>query len=138
MSESGKCLCGAVTFTAENVDTHVHACHCSMCRGWTGGPMLAASVGSIEFGGGEHISRYASSAWAERGFCSQCGSSLFYRLVEPNMYIVATGCFENAQQFSLAGEIYIDEKPAGYDFAGDHPRMTGEEFMASINPPGGD
>ena len=31
-----------------------------------------------------------------------------------------------------SGEIYIDEKPGGYDFAGEHPRLTGEEFMQSI------
>ncbi len=132
MSETGKCLCGAVKFTAEDIDTHVHACHCSMCRGWTGGPMLAASVGSVEFFGDSNIKRYASSEWAERGFCAQCGSSLFYHLKEPNMYIMATGCFDNAEQFSLAGEIFIDEKPSSYDFAGDHPRLTGEEFLASM------
>ncbi len=133
MSESaGKCLCGAVTYTAREVDKHVHACHCSMCRGWTGGPMLAASVGSIEFDGEEHIKRYQSSEWAERGFCSRCGSSLFYYLKPQDMYIVATGTFDDAEQFKLEGEIYVDEKPSGYDFAGDHPRMTGEEFMASM------
>ncbi|NOX50905.1 MAG: GFA family protein, partial [Gammaproteobacteria bacterium] len=119
-------------FTAEDIDTHVHACHCSMCRGWTGGPMLAASVGSVEFSGESNIKRYASSEWAERGFCAQCGSSLFYHLKEPNMYIMATGCFDNAEQFSLAGEIFIDEKPSSYNFAGDHSRLTGEEFLASM------
>jgi len=32
----------------------------------------------------------------------------------------------------LAGEIFIDDKPHVYDLAGDHPRMTGAEFMASL------
>ena len=132
MSVTGKCLCGAVKFSAEEIDPHVHACHCSMCRGWTGGPMLGASVGSISFAGEEHIKRYASSDWAERGFCSECGSSLFYHLKEPGMYIMATGCFDDAELFSLAGEIYVDEKPSGYNFAGDHSRLTGAEFMASV------
>ncbi len=132
MSATGKCLCGAVTFTAEGVEPHVHACHCSMCRNWTGGPMQAAQVGSVAFAGAEHIKRFASSEWAERGFCSECGSSLFYRLKEPEMYLMATGIFDDVDQFKLVGEIYIDEKPAGYDFAGDHPRVTGEEFLASM------
>ena len=132
MSASGKCLCGAVTFVAEEVDAHVHACHCSMCRNWTGGPMLAASVGSVTFSGEETLKRYASSAWAERGFCGNCGTSLFYFLKEPPMYIMASGCFDDPEQFVLAGEIYIDEKPAGYAFAGEHPRQTGAEFLASM------
>lgn len=132
MSESGKCLCGAVTFEAEDIDTHVHACHCNMCRGWTGGPMQAAQVGKIKFTGEENITRYASSEWAERGFCSRCGSNLFYYLIPQSMYLMATGTFDNADQFELAGEIFIDEKPTGYEFAGDHPRLTGAEFMASM------
>ena len=94
--------------------------------------MQAAEVGSVAFSGAEHIKRFASSEWAERGFCSECGSSLFYRLKEPEMYLMATGTFDDVDQFKLVGEIYIDEKPAGYDFAGDHPRVTGEEFLASM------
>lgn len=136
MSATGHCLCGAVTFTAQEVDTHVHACHCSTCRNWTGGPMQAAQVGSVSFQGEDKIKCFASSEWAERGFCGECGTSLFYRLKEPEMYMMATGCFDDAEQFSLAGEIYIDEKPGGYDFAGEHPRMTGAEFMASLGMDG--
>gem|GEM_PF-3899114 len=26
----------------------------------------------------------------------------------------------------------MDEKPTGYDFTGEHPRLTGEQFMASL------
>ena len=130
MSHSGKCLCGAVTFSAEGLDPHVHACHCNMCRKFTGGPMLSVSVERIEFQG--EVGRYASSEWAERGFCAQCGSSLFYRLLEPETYIVATGALDDPELFTLSGEIFVDEKPSGYSFAGDHPRLTGEEFMASL------
>ena len=86
MTATGRCLCGTVNFEAENVDTHVHGCHCSMCRNWSGGPVLAANAGSVVFGGSEHIGRYDSSEWAERGFCSRCGSNLFYRLKEPDQY----------------------------------------------------
>ena len=135
MSATGRCLCGAVTFTAEDVETHVHACHCAMCRNWTGGPMLAAQVGRVRFSGESNIKTYASSEWAERGFCAECGSTLFYRLKQPEMYMMATGAFDDAEQFSLAGEIFVDEKPSSYDFAGEHPRMTGAEFMASIGAP---
>jgi hypothetical protein len=132
MTATGKCLCGAVTFEAEGVNPHVHGCHCSMCRGWSGGPLLAAEVGSVEFTGESSIRRYQSSAWAERGFCGECGSNLFYRLKEADRYIMCTGAFDDQTLFKLVGEIYVDEKPPGYDFAGDHPRQTGEEFMASL------
>lgn len=132
MTATGKCLCGAVRFEANGLETQIHSCHCSMCRRWSGGPLLAASVGSIRFEGEDKITRYSSSAWAERGFCSQCGSNLFYRLKEADRYVICMGTFDDESAFELVGEIYIDEKPQGYAFAGDHPRQTGEEFLASL------
>lgn len=99
---------------------------------------MAAAVGSVEFSGAEHLKVYESSAWAERGFCQECGTNLFYRLKESGEHIMSMGCFDDAEQFSLVGEIYVDEKPNGYDFAGDHPRQTGEEFLASIGAPSPD
>jgi len=132
MRATGRCLCGAVTFSADDVKSDIHSCHCSMCRRWNGGPAFAAGVGEVTFEGAEHLARYESSAWAERGFCSRCGTHLFYRLKEADHYIMWMGAFDDQTQFKLAGEIYIDEKPPVYDFAGDHPRLTGDEFMASL------
>ncbi|NNL85716.1 MAG: GFA family protein [Myxococcales bacterium] len=129
---TGKCLCGAVTFTAEDVDPHVHACHCDMCRRWSGGPGMAIYVGSIAFSGEENITAYASSAWAERGFCRICGSNLFYRVKEPNRWVLWSGTLDDPSALELAGEIYIDEKPDFYAFAGERKRLTGAEFLKSI------
>ena len=47
-------------------------------------------------------------------------------------YVMSLGAFDDSADLKLEGEIYIDEKPPGYDFAGDHSRMTGAEFLASI------
>lgn len=134
-TQTGQCLCGAVTFSAENVEQHIHACHCSMCRKWSGSPAMAAGVGSVSFNGEDSITRYDSSEWAERGFCKQCGTNLFYHFKDAGQYIMWTGAFDDPSAFTLTGEIYIDEKPQGYDFAGDHPRLTGAEFMASMGVP---
>jgi hypothetical protein len=132
MRAEGRCLCSAVTFVAEGVATELHVCHCSMCRRWVGGPSLSTEARSVTFRGEENIQRYSSSAWAERAFCKHCGSSLFYRLKETNQYILNMGSFDEQQLFEIGGEIYVDDKPAGYEFAGVHPRLTGEEFLASL------
>lgn len=140
MDMKGKCLCGAVSFTAGNVDTEVHAGHCSMCRSWTGGPLLSVSVQSMHFDDDADLVRYKSSAWAERGFCRKCGSNLFYCVSASGLYVVGMGAFEDQSPFHLASEIYVDEKPGSYAFAGEHPRLTGAEFLASIGlgpPPAG-
>lgn len=133
MSETGRCLCGAVSYVAEGVKTKMHVCHCGMCRRWSGGPAFAASVKSVAFEGVESLGRYDSSAWAERGFCKRCGTSLFYRLKQQDHYVLWMGTFDEQAAFSVASEIFVDSKPPGYDLAGEHPRLTEEEFMASLS-----
>ena len=132
---TGKCLCGAVTFVAEDVETHHHACHCGMCLRWSGGaPFFGARVHGVAFTGVEHLARHASSPWAERGFCRTCGSHLFYFLKPNQSYSMSVGAFDDPSPFVLALEIFIDQKPAGYAFAGEHPRMTEAEAVAAFTP----
>ena len=132
MNRSGSCLCGAVKFTAIDVSSEVHACHCTMCRRWSGGPGLAVNVAGLEFQQDEQLRLFASSDWAQRGFCQQCGTNLFYLLTDPQQYMVWMGALDDQSGLTLSGEIFIDEKPPGYEFAGEHHRMTGEEFLASL------
>src|SRR6185369_13465891 len=90
-SAAGCCLCGAVSFTATKVDPHFHVCHCSMCRRYGGAPTMSVAVGSVAFTGEDDILLYRSSDFAERGSCRKCGGHLFYRVVEPNIYILTLG-----------------------------------------------
>lgn len=132
MAFSGRCLCGAVAFTAQSVETHHHACHCGMCRRWAGGPLFAAKADGVSFTGEENLTRYGSSEWAERGFCNVCGSSLFYYLKPAGQYLIAVGAFDDALPFELAAEIYIDQKPHGYQFAGGLPKLTEAQVLAQF------
>lgn len=134
-SMAGRCLCGAVTFTARDVETAHHACHCGMCRRWAGSPLFVAEVGELAFDDSEPVGRYASSDWAERGFCKLCGSSLYYRLREADRYWVSVGAFDDAAAFTLAGEIFVDHRPAGYAFAGDLPGLTEQQVLEKAGAP---
>jgi len=74
----GGCLCGAVRYRATAAPVRGVICHCSMCRKHSGAPALAFIhflVESFNWVKGEPT-RYRSSAYAERGFCSRCGSTL--------------------------------------------------------------
>ena len=135
MPHTGQCLCGAVSYVAEGVANHFHSCHCGMCRRWSGGPGMAVNASSVAFNGEHNVGRYSSSEWAERGFCKQCGSSLFYHLKGSDDYILWLGTLDDQSAFTMAGEIYIDAKPNSYAFAGDHPRQTEAEFLASLGQP---
>ena len=104
-----------------------------MCRRWAGSPFFAASAQGVRFEGEENVSVYNSSDWAERGFCKVCGSNLFYRLKGPGLYYMSVGIFDEPTQFALSREIFIDTKPDGYEFAGDHPRRTAAEVIAEFS-----
>ncbi len=129
---TGRCLCGAVTLAARELSPQCHVCHCDMCRRWNGGPSLTVVAKSAVFEGEEYITVYDSSEWAQRAFCARCGSHLYYRFNQsPDWYLWA-GLFDDQSRFTIAQEIYIDRKPAGYTFAGEHPRLTEDEFLRSI------
>jgi hypothetical protein len=129
---TGKCLCGAVKFTAEETPSMFGVCHCEMCRRWASGPLFAVGVKSIAFDSEENIGRYHSSDWAERGFCKVCGTSLFYRIVENDHYIVSVGAFDDQDRWEFVSQIFTDEKPGFYDFANQTRMMTGPEVFAAF------
>jgi hypothetical protein len=133
---TGRCLCGAVEFSATGVETDHHACHCGMCRRWSGGAgLFSAACTGVAFTKTEHLARYESSRWAERGFCKQCGTTLFYFLKPDQSYHMSVGAFDDQAPFVLVREIFIDRKPDGYAFAGDHERWTEAETFARLTPP---
>ena len=132
-SASGHCLCGAVRFTVESVDPEFYACHCDICLRWCGGPYLSVTTSAPKFEETEHLAVFESSAWAERGFCRLCGTNIFYHVKEIADYDINTGTFDDASSFKMVGEIFIDEKPATYEFVGDRPRLTGAEAVARFS-----
>lgn len=135
---TGACLCGAVRISAANMKTGVGACHCDMCRKWGGGPLVGVECGQdVSFDGEEHIKVFDSSDWAARGFCSSCGSHLFYKLKPTGEYIVPVGLFGDGHSFVLEHQVFIDEKPGYYSFAEKTTDMTGPEIFAKYAP-GGD
>lgn len=133
MAVEGKCLCGAVRFEVDEVH-EIDVCHCNMCRAWNGGPFVGADIrGQVTFKSDETLTWYASSDWARRGFCSQCGSSLFYKLNDQdNFWSISAGALGLPTGLEIGKEIFVDEKPDYYNISGDQPRYTGPEFLAMI------
>jgi len=131
----GHCLCGRIKVSGSKMSHNVGSCHCSMCRRWTGGPLLAVDCGSdVSFEGTEHIGVYDSSGWAERGFCKHCGTHLFYRLKESDQYFIPVGLFDGDENFIFDHQVFIDEKPAYYCFSNETQNMTGAEVFAKYAP----
>lgn len=133
---NGACLCSAVQVIVKSMNQDVGACHCNICRKWGGGPLMAVDCGTeISFKGEDNITVYNSSDWAERGFCKQCGTHLFYRLKESQQHIMPAGLFGEESALNFDHQIFVDEKPAYYDFANETKNMTGAEVFAMYAPP---
>ncbi len=135
MAATGQCLCGGVQFRAQLKNREVGACHCGMCRRWSGGTFFAVEfVGDLSFTNEDTLGVYESSEWGERGFCTTCGSSLFWRMRGGGHGVVSPQSLIDFADAQFTGEIFIDEKPAYYNFAEPAHKMTGAEVMAMYAP----
>ena len=135
-SIEGRCLCGAVTVNATVSTARMRACHCDMCRQHTSGAFVSLETDALTFEG--PVATYKSSDWAERGFCSTCGSTLFYATTDDGVRNVAAGLFENAGGGTLKIEFFADQCPQGYRLEGDHRRLSTAETEAMFAPTEGD
>jgi hypothetical protein len=130
---SGRCLCGAVTFTFEPAEPEVDACHCRMCQRWGGGPALTVKMaGAPRIEGADNVAVFQSSEWGQRHFCKACGSHLFFSAPSFGYFGVSAGTLDDVEGLHFTTEIYIDRKPALYEFANPTRRLTEAEFLALV------
>jgi hypothetical protein len=108
----GSCLCGRVTFTVSG-DLHPpDACHCVQCRKQSGHYFASTNVprALLAITGEETLSWYKSSAKIRRGFCSICGSFLFWDPIEMDLIAIVMGAFDAPTSTQLAKHIFVTEK----------------------------
>ncbi len=123
---TGHCLCGAVRFTIARDDLRQpSACHCSQCRRssghiWGG---TTAMNDELTIQGQEHLKWFRSSDFAERGFCTECGSSLFYRPIDSDHVSVAIGCVDQPSGTTLKRHIFVKDKADYYEIGDGLPQI---------------
>lgn len=102
-----------------------------MCQQWCGGQGMAIdAVDKLAIVGKKSLKKFAFYAWAERAFCSECGSSIYYRLKDTNKYFVYAGLFSKSDKLVLDHQTYVDHKPSYYSFAEKTPMITEAEVFA--------
>lgn len=123
----GSCLCGAVTFEVTGDLPPPDACHCSMCRKWSGHYFASSDVprAALTVHGTERVTWFQSSDKVRRGFCSTCGSSLFFDPLDRSKHSwigVAMGAFEQPTDTALAVHIFVADKGDYYPIADGLPQ----------------
>ena len=68
------------------------------------------------------------------GACKQCGTPLYYRLIQQNQFYVSSEAFDDRAGYAFTHQVFVDEKPAYYDFANKTHNMTGAEVLAEFGP----
>ena len=126
-SHNGGCLCGAVRYEVRGPLGDVVNCYCTMCQrlhGARGAHSKAdkSDIVIIESGG---LKWYVSSSRARRGFCGECGSSLFWEPVgQPGIGILA-GSLDQPTGLRTIGHIFVGEKCDFTEIDGDAPQFDG-------------
>jgi hypothetical protein len=123
----GACLCGAVTFEVAGDLPPPDGCHCSQCRKWSGHFFTSTDVkrAALTIQGGEHVTWFHSSEKVRRGFCSRCGSSLFWDPLDRAKHDwigIAMGAFDAPTGTKTRIHIHVADKGDYYDIADGLPQ----------------
>lgn len=88
----------------------------------------------VEFNNSDKLSVFDSSDWAQRGFCSACGTHLFYRLKETQEHMIPVGLFDDDSGLVFKRQVFIEERPHYYQYSNKTEDVTGEELFAQFAP----
>ena len=110
--KTGSCLCGAVTFELHGHLRPVVACHCTQCRKTSGHYSAATELdrSRLRITCDDGLRWYRSSDRAQRGFCSTCGSSLFWQADGAESVSVEVGAIDGATGLQMDKHIYESDK----------------------------
>ena len=119
---SGGCLCGAVRYRLNGAPRPIVYCHCGQCRRTHGHFAAYTSVPTeaLELVEQRGLAWFRSSPEAERGFCRECGASLFWRRIGDCG--VAAGSLDDAVGLEAAAHIFVADKGAYYEIADGLPQ----------------
>ncbi len=120
----GSCLCGRVSFVVSGGLKPPDACHCVQCRKHSGHYFASTDVpkAAVAITGDENLTWYQSSAKVRRGFCSTCGSSLFFDPPARDWIGIAMGAFDAPTSTHLERHIFVAEKGDYYAIADGLPQ----------------
>jgi hypothetical protein len=117
---SGRCLCGAVSFEIDGPLRDVSVCHCVECRRWHGhvGAYTSAAREAVRIGSDSAlrwVDSPESDAGARRGFCGDCGSSLFWEVPGRETISIAAGTLDPPTGLSTVKRIYTADASDYYE-----------------------
>jgi hypothetical protein len=125
---TGRCNCGAVTFTATGPFRPPRACHCKSCRRQSGHYLAATQIdrAGLTVKGEEMLNWFSTTEHARRGFCRVCGVHLFWERPEDTKKVsIFMGCLDEPTGLHLVDHIFVAEKGDYYEITDGLPQSPG-------------
>lgn len=120
----GSCLCGAVSFAVQGDIPKASCCHCTKCRKATGHHEAGVDVrkSAVTISGEANVTWYFSSEKVRRGFCSTCGSPMFFDPPAADWIGLMLGAFDGPTGTTVAEHIFVGSKGDYYDIRDGAPQ----------------
>ena len=119
---TGGCLCGACRYESGAEPINIRACHCRLCQKATGAPLYArvlVPLDTVRMDG--PIGWFHSSAELRRGFCTQCGTTLFSERAAANVIGLTLGSLDEPDRYPPSEHIWTSSQQGWLHFADDLP-----------------
>ena len=133
----GGCLCGAVRYEIYGPLRNVVNCHCAKCRRFHGnfGAYTRIKYENLLLTHQSSLKWYRSvtdeTPGVHRGFCGECGSSLFWHPRGQEYIAVAAGSLDEPTRLKTIGHIWLNQRGDFYELNDDLPRFE-ERWNKSI------
>lgn len=136
----GGCLCGAVRYRATSAPIRGVMCHCSMCRRHSGAPALAfVHFIATDFSWtGRQPTRFRSSQFAQRGFCSNCGSTVsMHESVLADRVQIAVGSLDEPGRVHIDDHVWTEQAIGWFHVDDELPRFARSSTAVPTDALGG-
>ena len=126
LSLKAKCLCGNISFKTSGYHRDVQNCHCVQCLKTHGHHAAYSKVEEkdLKFLSKKSLKWFKSSKRAKRGFCSNCGASIFFKVLGTNSVCIAAGIFNNPTKLKTSIEIFTKGKSDYYKINSKLPKYA--------------
>ena len=124
-TKTGGCECGAVRYELSGPLRKVVYCHCAQCRRTSGHFVAATSVdiAGVKMTEDAGLTWYESSDIAKRGFCKECGSSIFWAPAHGKYMAVMAGTIDAPTGLTSREHIYTDDASDYYELTDGLPQF---------------
>ena len=112
----GGCLCDAVRFEARPARREGYYCHCRMCQlafGNTRAAFINLRRDQVTWTGASPT-YFASSAFAQRGFCGRCGTPLSFEYADSEYMDLSVGSFDDPGALKPVSHFAVETRVAAW------------------------